>query len=30
VTPAVLDVLVKTFNIAPVSTPDEDLKAILG
>ena len=30
VTPAVLDVLVKTFNIAPVSTPDADLKAILG
>jgi hydroxylamine reductase len=30
VTPAVLDVLVKTFNIQPVSTPDEDLKAILG
>ena len=30
VTPAVLDVLVKNFNIAPVSTPDADLKAILG
>ena len=30
VTPAVLDVLVKTFNIAPVSTPDADLKEILG
>ncbi len=30
ITPAVLDVLVKTFDIKPVSTPDEDLKAILG
>jgi hydroxylamine reductase len=30
ITPAVLDVLVKNFNVAPVSTPDEDLKAILG
>jgi hydroxylamine reductase len=30
VTPAVLDVLVKNFNVMPVSTPDEDLKAILG
>ncbi|MEW5802023.1 MAG: hydroxylamine reductase [bacterium] len=30
VSPAVLDVLVKTFNIKPISTPDEDLKAILG
>ena len=30
VTPNVLDVLVKTFNIAPISTPDADLKAILG
>ncbi len=30
VAPAVLDVLVKTFNISPISTPDEDLKAILG
>jgi hydroxylamine reductase len=26
----VLDVLVKTFNIKPITTPDEDLKAILG
>lgn len=26
----VLDVLVKTFNIKPVTTPEEDLKAILG
>ena len=30
VTPAVLDVLVKNFDIKPVTTPDEDLKAILG
>jgi len=30
VTPAVLDVLVKTFNVMPISTPDDDLKAILG
>ncbi|MFH1138294.1 MAG: hydroxylamine reductase [Pseudomonadota bacterium] len=30
ITPAVLDVLVKNFNIMPISTPDEDLKAILG
>ncbi len=30
VTPNVLDVLVKNFNIMPISTPDEDLKAILG
>ena len=29
-TPAVLDVLVKNFAIKPISTPDEDLKAILG
>jgi len=26
----VLDVLVKNFNLTPISTPDEDLKAILG
>jgi len=26
----VLDVLVKNFNIKPITTPDEDLKAILG
>jgi hydroxylamine reductase len=26
----VLDVLVKNFNIMPIGTPDEDLKAILG
>ncbi len=30
VTPKVLDVLVKNFNIMPIKTPDEDLKAILG
>ncbi|MGQ9689532.1 MAG: hydroxylamine reductase [Desulfobaccales bacterium] len=30
VTPNVLDVLVKNFNIKPITTPDEDLKAILG
>jgi len=30
VTPNVLDVLVKHFNIMPISTPEEDLKAILG
>jgi len=30
VTPNVLDVLVKNFNLTPISTPDEDLKAILG
>jgi hydroxylamine reductase len=28
--PAVLDTLVKTFDIKPITTPDEDLKAILG
>ncbi|MFH0844907.1 MAG: hydroxylamine reductase [Pseudomonadota bacterium] len=30
VTPNVLDVLVKNFNIMPISTPEQDLKAILG
>jgi len=30
VSPAVLDVLVKNFAIKPITTPDEDLKAILG
>jgi hydroxylamine reductase len=30
VTPNVLDVLVKNFDIKPITTPDEDLKAILG
>ncbi|WP_419786096.1 hydroxylamine reductase [Pseudodesulfovibrio sp.] len=29
-TPNVLDFLVKSYNIAPISTPDEDLRAILG
>ncbi len=29
-TPNVLDVLVKNFDIKPITTPDEDLKAILG
>jgi hydroxylamine reductase len=30
ITPNVLDVLVKNFNIQPITTPDQDLKAILG
>ncbi|MCE5199504.1 MAG: hydroxylamine reductase [Armatimonadota bacterium] len=30
VTPPVLNVLVENFNISPVTTPEEDLKAILG
>ncbi len=30
VSPAVLDVLVKNFDIKPITTPDADLKAILG
>ncbi len=30
ITPAVLNVLVEKFNIKPISTPQEDLKAILG
>lgn len=30
ITPDVLDVLVKTFDIKPITTPDNDLKAILG
>jgi len=30
ITPNVLNVLVRNFNIMPVSTPDEDLQAILG
>ncbi|PKN53538.1 MAG: hydroxylamine reductase [Deltaproteobacteria bacterium HGW-Deltaproteobacteria-13] len=30
ITPNVLDVLVKNFGIKPITTPDEDLKAILG
>ncbi len=30
ITPNVLNVLVKNFDIKPINTPDEDLKAILG
>ncbi len=30
ITPGVLDVLVKTFDIKPISTPDADLNTILG
>ncbi len=30
ITPNVLDILIKTFNIKPISTPDEDIKALLG
>lgn len=30
ITPNVLDFLVKTFNIAPITTPENDLKEILG
>jgi hydroxylamine reductase len=30
ISPNVLDVLVKNFDIKPISTPDEDLKTILG
>ncbi len=30
VTPNVLKVLVENFNIKPITTPDEDLKAVLG
>ncbi len=30
ITPTVLDVLVKNFNIMPITTPDKDLKAIVG
>lgn len=30
VSPAVLDILVENYNITPVSTPEEDLKKILG
>ncbi|MBW1609318.1 MAG: hydroxylamine reductase, partial [Deltaproteobacteria bacterium] len=29
-TPNVLETLVKTFDIKPIATPDEDLKTILG
>ena len=30
ISPNVLDYLVKRYNIAPITTPEEDLKAILG
>lgn len=30
ISPAVLNVLVEKFNLAPISTAEEDLKAILG
>ena len=30
ITPNVLDVLVKNYDIKPITTPDQDLKAILG
>ncbi|HQO79317.1 MAG TPA: hydroxylamine reductase, partial [Thermodesulfobacteriota bacterium] len=30
ITPNVLDVLVKNFDIKPITTPEEDLRAILG
>ncbi|MDM8516215.1 hydroxylamine reductase [Desulfobacterales bacterium HSG16] len=30
ITPNVLDVLVKNYNLMPISTPDKDLEAILG
>ncbi len=30
ITPNVLDVLVKNYNVQPITTPEEDLKAILG
>jgi hydroxylamine reductase len=30
ITPNVLDVLVKNFDLKPITTPEEDLKAILG
>jgi hydroxylamine reductase len=30
VSPNILNVLVEKFNIMPIQTPDEDLKAILG
>jgi hydroxylamine reductase len=30
ITPNVLNVLVENFNIMPISTPEEDMKAILG
>ena len=30
ITPPVLNILVEKFNIAPITTPEADLKAILG
>jgi hydroxylamine reductase len=30
ISPNVLNFLVENFNIAPISTPDQDLQAILG
>jgi hydroxylamine reductase len=30
ITPQVLEVLVEKFGIMPITTPEEDLKAILG
>ena len=30
ITPAALNILVEKFNIMPISTPEADLKAILG
>jgi hydroxylamine reductase len=30
ITPNILDVLIQNFNIMPITTPEEDLKAILG
>jgi len=30
VSPGVLDVLVKNYDIKPITTPDQDLKAILA
>ena len=30
ITPNVLNVLVENFNVAPITTPEEDLKEILG
>ncbi|MDD2338600.1 MAG: hypothetical protein PHD01_18745, partial [Geobacteraceae bacterium] len=30
ITPNVLNFLVENFNIAPITTPDQDLKQILG
>ena len=30
ISPAILDFLVENFGIAPITTPEQDLKAILG